>query len=145
MGLDGVEVFTNGSGSHFQLRKIHTRMDLIKGATEKVGGVYVYSNFIGCDGGRLYFDGCCLVAINGEFVAQGSQFTLADVEVTVATVDLDDVTSFRANRGSRGAQVERAESYPRCHIPVFICQSTSILSPMISINYHMPEEEIMYG
>ncbi len=29
MGLDGVEIFTNSSGSHFELRKLKTRLDLI--------------------------------------------------------------------------------------------------------------------
>ena len=36
MGLDGVEIFTNGSGSHHELRKLHKRVDLIKSATSKV-------------------------------------------------------------------------------------------------------------
>ena len=36
MGLDGVEVFTNSSGSHHELRKLDTRIDLIKAATAKV-------------------------------------------------------------------------------------------------------------
>ena len=36
MGLDGVEIFTNSSGSHHELRKLHTRIDLIKEATVKV-------------------------------------------------------------------------------------------------------------
>lgn len=36
MGLDGVEIFTNSSGSHHELRKLHTRMELIKEATLKV-------------------------------------------------------------------------------------------------------------
>jgi len=36
MGLDGVEIFTNSSGSHHELRKLHTRVELIKEATLKV-------------------------------------------------------------------------------------------------------------
>lgn len=36
MGLDGVEIFTNSSGSHHELRKLNTRVDLIKAATAKV-------------------------------------------------------------------------------------------------------------
>ena len=36
MGLDGVEIFTNSSGSHHELRKLHRRIDLIKEATQKV-------------------------------------------------------------------------------------------------------------
>lgn len=47
----------------------------------QAGGVYMYANQQGCDGGRLYFDGCACIAVNGHLVAQGSQFSLADVEV----------------------------------------------------------------
>jgi hypothetical protein len=36
MGLDGVEIFTNSSGSHHELRKLYRRVDLIKEATLKV-------------------------------------------------------------------------------------------------------------
>lgn len=36
MGLDGVEIFTNSSGSHHELRKLYTRVELIKEATMKV-------------------------------------------------------------------------------------------------------------
>lgn len=36
MGLDGVEIFTNSSGSHHELRKLNTRVNLISQATEKV-------------------------------------------------------------------------------------------------------------
>ena len=36
MGLDGVELFANGSGSHHELRKLNRRIDLITMATSKV-------------------------------------------------------------------------------------------------------------
>ena len=36
MSLDGVEIITNGSGSHHELRKAYVRVDLIKSATMKV-------------------------------------------------------------------------------------------------------------
>jgi hypothetical protein len=39
MGLDGVEIFTNSSGSHHELRKLYTRVELIKEATLKVTDV----------------------------------------------------------------------------------------------------------
>jgi len=40
MGLDGVEIFTNSSGSHHELRKLGTRVELIKEATLKVVVVF---------------------------------------------------------------------------------------------------------
>ena len=36
LALSGVEIFSNGSGSHHQLRKLDQRLDLIRGATAKV-------------------------------------------------------------------------------------------------------------
>ncbi|KAL2902873.1 Glutamine-dependent NAD(+) synthetase [Bienertia sinuspersici] len=88
LALNGVEVFMSASGSHHQLRKLDVRMDAFKTATKYRGGVYIYSNQQGCDGGRLYYDGCCCVVMNGDVVAQGSQFSLKDVEVVVAHVNL---------------------------------------------------------
>ncbi len=116
MGLDGVEIFTNASGSHHELRKAYIRVNLVKSATAKVssvsqcrplptppsrqslrysatictdacagvvvlqnGGIYLFANHQGCDGERVYYDGCAMIAINGHIVAQGSQFSLKDV------------------------------------------------------------------
>ena len=42
----------------------------MRAATAKCGGVYLYANQQGCDGNRLYYDGCACVAVNGQFVAQ---------------------------------------------------------------------------
>ena len=36
-------------------------------------------------------DGCASVVVNGDLVAQGSQFSLKDVEVVIAQIDLDAV------------------------------------------------------
>lgn len=43
------------------------------------GGIYLFANQKGCDGDRLYYDGCSMIAINGDIVAQGVQFSLDDV------------------------------------------------------------------
>lgn len=92
----GVEIISNGSGSHHQLRKLNSRLTLIESAGRKCGGVYIYSNHRGCDGGRLYFDGSSLVSVNGDIVAQATQFSLIDVEVVTAVVDLNEVRSYRS-------------------------------------------------
>lgn len=38
-----------------------------------------------------YADGCSSVVVNGEVVAHASQFSLKDVDLVVAQVDLDAV------------------------------------------------------
>ncbi len=148
LGLDGVEILANGSGSHHELRKLHRRIDLIKNATAKGGGIYLYANQQGCDGGRLYFDGCALIAVNGQVVAQGSQFSPNDVEVVTATVDLEDVRSYRGSIGSRQVQASNATAVPRIVVDFDLTTTHTPDHPPtrpIEIHYHTPEEEIAYG
>eukprot|EP00308_Calcidiscus_leptoporus_P012045 CAMPEP_0119398570 /NCGR_PEP_ID=MMETSP1334-20130426/140909_1 /TAXON_ID=127549 /ORGANISM="Calcidiscus leptoporus, Strain RCC1130" /LENGTH=743 /DNA_ID=CAMNT_0007422437 /DNA_START=11 /DNA_END=2242 /DNA_ORIENTATION=+ len=127
MSLDGVEIIANGSGSHHQLRKLDKRLELLKGATAKGGGLYLYANQRGCDGGRLYYDGCALIVLNGQVLAQGAQFGLSDVEVLTATVDMEAVRSYRAAFIARSKQAARAPCYPRVDARTFAV-SSSILS-----------------
>ncbi|PPQ90755.1 hypothetical protein CVT25_010144, partial [Psilocybe cyanescens] len=155
MGLDGVEIFTNSSGSHHELRKLYRRVELIKEATLKLGGIYLYANQQGCDGDRLYYDGCAMIAVNGRVVAQGSQFSLSDVEVVTATVDIEDVRAHRA-RSSRNMQASSSETYHRVEVDFALTRGKFdeireedmvglVGSKSIPVRYHLPEEEIALG
>ncbi|KAL1969766.1 hypothetical protein VTN77DRAFT_7275 [Rasamsonia byssochlamydoides] len=146
MSLDGIEVITNSSGSHFTLRKLDTRLQLIREATKKNGGVYLYANQQGCDGDRLYYDGCAMILVNGEVVAQGSQFSLNDVEVVTATIDLEEVRAYRSAI-SRGLQAARSNAkYDRIQTDFELGLEEDDLarrpSPAIQPKYYSPEEEI---
>lgn len=150
LSLDGVEIITNSSGSHHELRKLNTRVSLIREATRKCGGIYLYSNQKGCDGDRLYYDGCAMIVCNGEIMAQGKQFSLDEVEVLTATVDLEDVRAYRA-LASHGIQSRLSPVYERKHICVEL--SPDSINFDVSIEptiprpcfYHLPEEEIALG
>ncbi|EPQ56621.1 glutamine-dependent NAD synthetase with GAT domain-containing protein [Gloeophyllum trabeum ATCC 11539] len=150
MGMDGVEIFTNSSGSHHELRKLYTRVELIKEATLKLGGIYLYANQQGCDGDRLYYDGCAMIAVNGQLVAQGSQFSLQEVEVVSATVDLEEVRAHRA-KSSRSMQAAQAERYHRVEVPFALSNRhwsevhDPTLRRFLEPRYHRPEEEIALG
>ncbi len=65
------------------------------------GGIYLYANQRGCDGGRLYFDGCAMIFMNGKLYAQGAQFGYEEVEVVCATLNLEDVRTMRGAFMSR--------------------------------------------
>ena len=131
--LSGVEIIGNGSGSHHELRKLNSRLDLIKSATSKAGGVYLYANQRGCDGCRLYFDGSSMICVNGEFRAQATQFSLNDVEVATAIVDLDDVRTFRGSVNSLMEQSSRAVLSPRQTINIRPF-SLRIAQPVVSLS-----------
>ncbi|KAJ3136153.1 glutamine-dependent NAD(+) synthetase [Physocladia obscura] len=147
MSLDGVEIFTNGSGSHHEFGKLHVRVDLMRNATAKCGGVYMYANQHGCDGERVYYDGCALIVVNGDVIAQGRQFFIEDVEVITATVDLTRVRAYRAI-ASRGVQASAGGVYPRVKIETRIlkenldCKETEAIGKVF---YHTPSEEIRFG
>ena len=111
----------------------------------QVGGVYLYANQQGCDGDRLYYDGCALIALNGKVIAQGSQFSLHDVEVVTATIDIEDVRSHRAVK-SRSMQAAEAERYIRVEVPFALSDDTFGKKTTVAIEprLHSPEEEIAY-
>nr|POE63560.1 putative glutamine-dependent nad(+) synthetase [Quercus suber] len=150
--LAGIEIVLNSSGSHHELRKLDTRINLIKEATAKTGGVYMYSNQRGCDGDRLYYDGCALILNSGHVLAQGSQFSLRDVEVQTAMVDLDEIWAWRTSR-SRGLQANdpNVHKLERIQVDFHLCKSlhsssfSNRLSAAIEPRYHLPEEEIALG
>jgi NAD+ synthase (glutamine-hydrolysing) len=148
LALNGVEIILNGSGSHHSLRKLNTRFELIKNATSKAGGVYLYANQQGCDGGRLYYDGCSAIALNGNILAQGSQFSVRDVEVVTAVVNLEEVRSYRGSIASRGVQASAAREIYRIRVDFNLCKQGANLSPtepLESLRELKVEEEIAYG
>lgn len=147
MGMQGVDIIANASGSHHQLRKLNQRVDLINGATAKSGGVYLYANQQGCDGGRLYFDGCAMISLNGRVVAQGSQFSVRDVELVAATVDLVDVRSMRSAIPSRGLQAQTEVRIPRVDMDFWLAGDPHQLIPTLPREpaYHSAVEEIAFG
>lgn len=147
MSLDGVEIFTNSSASPHTLRKANQRVNLIKSATVKCGGIYLYSNQRGCDGDRVYYDGCAMIAINGDIVAQGAQFSLNDVEVITATLDLEDVRSYRGEMCHPHMETDLKPCH-RVKVDFSLSGSDDIYLPThqpITWSYHTPEEEIGLG
>uniref|UniRef100_A0A1I8IBL7 Glutamine-dependent NAD(+) synthetase n=1 Tax=Macrostomum lignano TaxID=282301 RepID=A0A1I8IBL7_9PLAT len=145
------EIWTIGS-SHIDL--FLNGVDIVVNSSavlNKAGGLYLYSNLRGCDGERVYYDGSALVAMNGRLVAQSRQFALEEVEVTSATVDLEEIRNYRQANRSHCQQSAEAPALTRIAVPQWrlcrqdvaaACQSTNL--PM-EPRYHTPEEEIALG
>ena len=120
-GLEGVDIVSNGSASHFQLGKRMYRHQLIRAATARNGGVYLYSNQLGCDGNRLVFDGNSMIYKNGALLATGEHLSFQEVEVVTATINLDEVRAYRSAIVSRGIQADQRDiKAPRIKIDEFV-------------------------
>lgn len=92
-----------------------------------------------------------MIICNGDILACGSQFSLDEVEVVTATIDLEDVRSFRSSP-SRGLQSQHAQKYPRINLDVRLSKRVEDhdyqlqgQSEPIDLKYHAPEEEITLG
>ena len=121
-------------------------------ATRKCGGLYLYANQRGCDGGRLYYDGCAMIVCNGEVLAQAEQFDVQEVQTIVATVDLDDVRSYRASIPSFGIQSSRqakGQGFVSCDAVAESKRNSDNSWPKpseeITLKFHSSEEECCLG
>lgn len=87
---------------------------------------------------------------NGSLLAQGSQFGLNDVEVVTATVDIEEVRSFRYEP-SRGMQATQSRKYRRVEVdfalsaPGFVLDTKIRPSPPREAFFHPWQEEIALG
>jgi NAD+ synthase (glutamine-hydrolysing) len=93
-----------------------------------------------------------MIAANGRIIAQGSQFSLNDVEVVSATIDIEDVRSHRA-KSSRSMQAAAAAArYHRIEVPFALSggkfekvkdeEAVGLGNMVLDVRLHTPEEEI---
>lgn len=92
-----------------------------------------------------------MIAANGRIIAQGSQFSLNDVEVISATIDIEDVRAHRA-KSSRSMQAASAARYHRIEVPFSLSSGkfdevkeedmVGLGSRVYNVRLHTPEEEI---
>ena len=98
--MNGAHIILNSSGSHFELNKINKRIDLIRSVTKRCGGAYIYSNSIGCDGDRLYFDGGSIISLNGKITDIEERFILNNYNILIKNININDITTFRIKESS---------------------------------------------
>ncbi|MEZ4373741.1 MAG: NAD(+) synthase [Polyangiaceae bacterium] len=113
LSLAGVDVVLNTSASHFAFGKHQTRERLVLEGSRALGVHYVYSNLMGNEAGRVIYDGGALIASSGRLVARGPRFSLQEVELTHALVDIDLSRVHRAKVASYAPGVA-AEGRVRC-------------------------------
>ncbi len=85
-----LDVWLNPSASHFAFAKHATLRRIVQEASRRLRAVYVYSNLLGNESGRLIFDGALFIASHGDILTQQKKrFGFREVSLCVATVDLN--------------------------------------------------------
>jgi NAD+ synthase (glutamine-hydrolysing) len=102
-----VDVFLDPSASHFAFGKSEIRKRLVQEGSRAFNAVYVYSNLLGCESGRIIYDGDNLIASCGQMLATGPRFSFKDVLVTPFVVDISAVRMSHARAASFQPEYER--------------------------------------
>lgn len=99
------------SASHFALGKYKTRETLVANASRALNVFYVYTNLLGCEAGRIIYDGGSLFAKNGKIVRRGPRFGFGDWNLTWEDCDLTLVEVTKSKSKSVAVDANRDATY----------------------------------
>ena len=89
-----------------------------------------------------------MIAVNGKTVSQTRQFSLDEIDVAIATVDLEDVRTHRSRSGTIGSKTFNQDVFKRIFVDFALTHEDSLIiptTPVMKPYYHSPEEEIALG
>lgn len=81
------DIIINPSASHTQFDKPSARLSMVKEASRNFACTYIYTNLLGNSSGRAIYDGDSIIAYNGNIIADGERFSMADYVITYASID----------------------------------------------------------
>lgn len=86
----GVDFILNASASHFALGQYQVRRQIVEEGARATNTTYLYSNLLGCEAGRIIYDGTAIIASGNQgILAEGPRFSYQDVLLTTAVIDLE--------------------------------------------------------
>ncbi|KAJ4359219.1 hypothetical protein N0V95_002385 [Ascochyta clinopodiicola] len=148
---NGVDIFTVSAAFQQSIGRTSDLLQHMQQTVRKSGGVIIYSNQKGCDGDRFYYGGKATVMVNGTIAAQGLQFTLNDVEVVTARVNLNQVRCYRQDVGRLGENPSKGPAYERVEVDFSLSRSNAGTNEngyrvaLETLRTHSPEEELALG
>lgn len=94
----GVDIILNLSASHFSFGKGEVRKRIALEGSRAFGVGYIYANLLGCEAGRIIYDGDTVICSHGEVVAEGARFSFRDVVVTTGVIDISRTRAERQHQ-----------------------------------------------
>lgn len=95
--LSVCDVILNPSASYFALEKNKERLSYILNLQKHTPCVYAYTNLLGCDSGKVIFDGEMIVASEGKLVAKSNSLSFKPYKVMSITCNIAANRSLSAN------------------------------------------------
>lgn len=105
----GVDVLLNPSASHFAFGKHEIRKRFVLEGSRAFGVSYIYANLLGCEAGRVIYDGDTMIASYGQIVASGERFSYRDFTLTTAQIDVERSRLIRRRLSSFTPELETGD------------------------------------
>lgn len=96
--LSGLNLVFNPSASHFSLGKRLKRESMIINASRQMNGVYLYSNLLGNESGKIIYDGGCYIAYNGNIINETDRFSKNSYELVYSDILNEEVSNLSTNK-----------------------------------------------
>jgi NAD+ synthase (glutamine-hydrolysing) len=95
-----VDIILNPSASHFSFGKHEVRKRFVIEGSRAFRCVYIYSNLLGNESGKIVFDGDLIIASGGKVVSEGRRLSFLKYMLLPATVDIDENRTTQLQNGS---------------------------------------------
>jgi NAD+ synthase (glutamine-hydrolysing) len=106
-----VDIILNPSASHFAFGKHDIRKRFVSEGSRAFKAVYIYSNLLGNESGRVIFDGDTIIASGGKVIAEGRRLSFLNYLLTPATVDIGSNRVLQLQNGSFMPVIESNEIF----------------------------------
>ncbi|WP_425392251.1 NAD(+) synthase [Ekhidna sp.] len=88
-----VDLVLNPSASHFAFGKSEFREELVIRSSKQFNCVYLYSNLLGNEAGRMIYDGDVLIAQKGKLIGRNHRLWYHDYRLLTVEVDFEKNTA----------------------------------------------------
>jgi NAD+ synthase (glutamine-hydrolysing) len=80
----GIDLVFNPSASHFARGKLSVRRQILFEGARLSGAVILYANLLGCESGKIIFDGDSRIVCDNQTMAETERFSFRDFELATA-------------------------------------------------------------
>lgn len=91
----GLNLILNPAASHFAFGKHDIRRQIARESSRNFGVLFVTVNLLGCEAGRIIYDGGAILASNGRIIGETPRFSFQDMILSLDTHDLTENNVFR--------------------------------------------------
>ncbi len=113
----GIDVLLNPSASHFAFDKHCLRRDIATYSSRSMGVFFLLANLLGCEAGRMIYDGHLVAALNGRLLGDSLDFSYRDFVTRTFTLNIE---SNRVARLSTPAYREHCSTQEQLSYPTII-------------------------